>query len=72
MQRAFDLVKEYNKSQSEAALETGIPKSTIQKYLKSNSFQKIRKGASTILTTEEEVDLLKWIADSSEKGYCPR
>jgi hypothetical protein len=66
------MVRVLKRSQGKASKETGIPRSTLQKYLQSNTEEKLRKGAPKILSDEEENDLVDWIVQSSRKGYCPR
>jgi predicted transcriptional regulator len=72
MDRALSLVRDEKMSLDKASMETGVPKTTIRKYLMSNTNEKIKKGAPTILSANEETDLVNWIIDSSKKGYCPR
>jgi hypothetical protein len=72
MKKALEMVREYQTSHQKASEETGVPRSTIQKYIARDLQNKQKQGAPTVLTTEEENDLVNWIIESSRRGYCPR
>ncbi|KAI4465086.1 reverse transcriptase [Holotrichia oblita] len=75
-------VKKYNEEQLQEALEAvrngkplrevsrkyNIPRATLQ-FRKSDKFVKPGFGPRPILSTEEEGILVKWIAESSKKGF---
>ncbi|KAI4464281.1 succinate dehydrogenase iron-sulfur protein [Holotrichia oblita] len=78
-------VKKYNEEQLQEALEAvrngkplravsrkyNIPRATLQ-FRKSDKFVKPSFGPRPILSTEEEGILVKWIAESSKKGFPRR
>lgn len=58
-------------SKRQAALTFNIPRSTIQFRLSQN-FSKIQCGPPTVLTPQEEQDLILWIEKCSRKGFPRR
>lgn len=50
-----------------ASSQFNIPKSTLQNRMK-NPEMKLGKGSSTVLSFEEEQDILKWIVGSIQRG----
>jgi len=55
----------------EAARKFRIPRATLQFRL-SNDFVKSRPGPQTVLSSQEEGQLVKWIMESSRKGFPKR
>lgn len=59
-------------SQKSAAKKFGVARSTLQFRLKNTDNQNISCGPSTVLTTNEEKTLVKWLLESCKKGFPRR
>ena len=53
------------------AKKYNIPRATLQFRL-GDSFKKVSKGPSTILTENEETKIVNWIVESQNKGFPKR
>lgn len=54
---------------NEAARRFGVPKSTIRSRTKMNPRNVVRSGPQSILTSEEEDEIQKWIFDMQRRGF---
>lgn len=70
IQEALTAVKA-GMSKLKASLTFGIPRSTIQFRL-SDKFTKTQYGPQTVLTSQEEETLVRWIEKSMQKGFPRR
>lgn len=59
-------------SQKSVAIKFGVVRSTLQFRLKNTDKQNISCGHSTILATNEEITLVKWLLESCKKGFPRR
>lgn len=59
-------------SQKSAAKKFGVARSTLQFRLKNIDKQYISCGPPTVLTTNEEKMLVKWLVESCMKGFPRR
>lgn len=57
------------KSLREAANSTGVPKSTLFRMTKNNTQIDCKKGAPSVLSDQEEEDIVKWILYCAERGF---
>uniref|UniRef100_A0A336M092 CSON009423 protein n=1 Tax=Culicoides sonorensis TaxID=179676 RepID=A0A336M092_CULSO len=67
LEKAVTAVKNGKMSQRKAALMYGIPRSTIQNWMKSNV--KLKTGGQTVLSYETEQELVGIIQVTSDWGY---
>lgn len=58
-------------SKKRASVQFGVPRSTLQ-FRMSAKFTKVRHGPTTVLTTDEETLLVRWILESQRKGFPKR
>ena len=61
--------KENKKSIREAAQRYDIPKSTLARYVSGASTLSKTSGPATVLTAEEEAELVKWALKMADIGY---
>lgn len=54
---------------NEAARHFGVPRSTIRSRTRLNPRAIIRSGPQSILTSEEEAEIKKWIFDMQRRGF---
>lgn len=71
LQRTLDDVRHSRLSKKKAAEIYNIPRATIQLRLGSK-FKKTKPGPPTILTPDEEAELIVWIKESQRKGFPKR
>ncbi|XP_039447320.1 uncharacterized protein LOC120426592 [Culex pipiens pallens] len=66
---AVDKVRRKLLGVNEAARRFGVPKSTIRSRTKMNPRNVVRSGPQSILTSEEEDEIQKWIFDMQCRGF---
>ncbi len=69
MEQALNAVIHLGVSVSRAAADFGIPKSTLDDHCKGRVLPGSKCGPRTILTVDEEADLVSFLIKSSEIGY---
>lgn len=70
LEKALEAIKN-GMGKKTAARTYNIPRATLQFRL-SKEFVKSRPGPDTVLSSQEESDLAKWIVESSRKGFPRR
>lgn len=69
---AIEAVEIDGMSQKSAAKKFGVARSTLQFRLKNLNKEHFSCGPSTVLSTNEEETLVKWLLESSKKGFPRR